>query len=174
MSLRRQKHRAGYSLLELVVALPAMTMLMAGAAAAISLASRATPDSSGTTGATLRAASALELFSAEMACATSITSRSASQVTFVTPDRTGDGAVDTVTYGWANAAGLPFTRQINGSASQTLLGGVQSLTFTYTTITDSGGGGQLARAIDVRLVAPAATSPEVVARVHLLNEPTAP
>jgi hypothetical protein len=105
-------------------------------------------------------------------CASSIVTRSATQISLVVPDRTGDGAADTVRYSWSGTVGAPLQRQINGGTAETLLETVQAFGLTYDTVTV--GATIAVKSVDVRLVAPTAAAPEAVVRMRILNEPVAP
>jgi hypothetical protein len=169
-----QHARGGYSLLELIVCMPVMTLLLFGMAAAIQLARRAMPDGASIPSATLLGGSALDQLASEIAFATSITARSATGITFVTPDRTFDATPESIRYQWSGVAGAPLTRQVNGSAPETLLPGVQSLALTYDTRVDAQSGQQHLQAVNVRMILPAGGSALLDARLETLNEPVVP
>ena len=71
----------------------------------------------------------------ELGASTRITAATATSITGVIPDRTGDAIDDTVTYSWSGKSGDPMLRTVNGGDPQTVLVGVQSLAFSYVTQT---------------------------------------
>jgi hypothetical protein len=166
------KFRFGHTLLEIVVCVPAMTLLMLGMASAIQLARQAMPDGNSRTSATIAAGTALDQFACELAVATTISARSATDITFVTPDRNGDAAPETIRYQWAGTAGNPFTRIVNGSPAEILLPNVQDLSLTYDVRVNAGT--QYCRAVNVRLIVPLGGTAQVDARLETANEPVLP
>ena len=163
-----RRHR-GYTLLELVVSLPLMTLLMVGLGSAIHISARSMPDGKGAASATMHAGAALDLLESELSCATSITSRSGAEIVFVTPDRTGDSIAESLRYRWAGAAGNPLTREFNGSAAETLIPSVQDFALTYEAPI-----AQRLQAVNVRVIAPDGSTARLDARIHTVNEPILP
>jgi len=168
----RRTLRRAYTVLEMMVTLPLLTLLLIGSTAALGIVGQVANNGADISKAAMRNPAALEQLASELECATSIVSRSATQITVVIPDRTGDAAADTVRYSWSGTAGAPLTRQINGGTAETLLDTVNAFSLTYNTVTV--GPTTTAPSIDLRLVAPTAAAPEIVLRVRLLNEPVAP
>jgi hypothetical protein len=164
--------RGGYTLLEMVVALPLLTLLVIGSTAALSIVGKASDNGADLSKSAMRTPAALEQMQSELECATTIVSRSATQITVTIPDRTGDSAADTVAYTWSGSAGAPLRRQFNGGTAETLLETVQAFGLTYNTVT--AGPTTTATSIDVRLVAPTAAGAEIVYRMRMLNEPVVP
>lgn len=117
---RTQSKRGGYTLLELLVASLSATLLVAGLASAMFLASR-TADSTDTTGeAAIQAHAAISDFTADVQLATSFSEISDTAVTFSVPDRNGDDVTETIRYAWSGTKGDPLTRQYNGGAVATV------------------------------------------------------
>ena len=170
-NLRRTLRRA-YTVLEMIVTLPLLTLLLIGSTAALSIVGKVADNGADISKAAVRTPAALEQMASELECATTIVSRSATQITVVIPDRTGDAVADTVIYAWSGAAGAPLTRRINGGTAETLLDTVYALNLSYNTVT--AGPTTTAQSIDLRLVAPSAAASEMVLRLRLLNEPVAP
>jgi hypothetical protein len=164
------RRRSGYTTLEMVVALPSLALLLVGSSAAIGIVCR-TSESGAANDVLVRGPAALEMMSAELECAIALAGRSATMISVVTPDRTGDAANDTITYSWSGTAGAPLTRQVNGGAAESLVRNVQSFALTHNTaLIDTV---QVLQSVDVRLSA-ATGAPELSARMRLLNEPAAP
>jgi hypothetical protein len=164
--------RRAYTMLEMVIALPLMALLLVGTTAALGIVAQVADNGASVGKAVMRTPAAWEQLASELECATSIVSRSATEISVVIPDRTGDAAADTVAYSWSGMDGEPLTRRINGGTAETLLETVHAFGMTYNTITV--GTTQSAQSIDLRLVTPTAAAPEIVVRVRLLNEPVAP
>lgn len=128
--------RHGFTLNEMVITLPLMAMLMLGLGSAIKLASSSVPNGTSVSDTTLTGAKALDLFSADLAFATSITSNvtgssAGRQVTFVIPDRDGLApTTETVTYSWSGINGDPLLRTFNGSV-QTVATNIQEFALAY-------------------------------------------
>lgn len=128
--------RIGYTLLEIVVALPIMALLMAGLGAAIKLAAQSVPNGTTTSSATLSAREVLDLITSDLTYATAIstdvtTSGAAHQLTFNIPDRDGQApSTETITYSWSGTAGAPLTRTFNGTTT-TIASSVQEFTLAY-------------------------------------------
>jgi hypothetical protein len=154
-----------------MIALPLLTLLLIGSTAALSIVGRVAENGADVSKAAMRTPAVWEQLASELECASSIVSRSGTQITVLIPDRTGDGAADTVTYGWSGTAGAPLTRTFNGTV-ETLLETVYAFNLSYNTVTV--GAITTASSIDLRLTAPTASAPELVLRVRLLNEPVAP
>lgn len=164
--------RRAYTLTELVVTLPLMTLLLAGMASAIGLASRSMPDGSTANSAALRTAAAMDQFAVELGYATSITSRTATSIVFVTPDRSGNTVAETITYAWSGTAGAPFTRSINASAAETLIPSVQQFAMTYDA--EVVGSVQYLQGINVSLMTPLGSARPLLVRIDAYNEPLLP
>jgi type II secretory pathway component PulJ len=127
---------SGYTLLEIVVALPIMALLMLGLGSAIKIAAQAVPNATGTASATLSGREVLDLITADLTYATSIgtdvtTAGAANQLTFNIPDRDGlSPATETITYSWSGIAGAPLTRTFNGTTT-TIAASVQEFSLAY-------------------------------------------
>ena len=126
----------GFTLLEIVVALPIMALLMVGLGAAIKIAAQAVPNGTGNASATLSAREALDLIAADLTYATSIgtdvtTAGAANQLSFNIPDRDGlPPTTETITYSWSGTAGTPLTRTFNGTTT-TIAPSVQEFSLAY-------------------------------------------
>jgi hypothetical protein len=131
---------------ELVLATVVLSVILLGMHSAMMLAWRATPQRESLNSATMTAAAGVDLLASELAYATSITSASATSIEFVVPDRTGDGAADSVSYVWSGNKGDPLVRRINGSAAAPVAADVAEFQLVYrkrssllpTTHTESG------------------------------------
>ena len=135
--------RGAFTLLELLVAMTAASVLMAALGSVFVLASRALPQGQGELTSAPLAARALERLGADVACAVALPSGTATGLTVSVPDRTGDGSAETVVYAWDGTPGHALTRTVNGGASETLVSNVRSfgLGYEYSTLTSGSAGG---------------------------------
>ena len=134
--------RRGNTLLELTVALPIMAMLMLGLASAIKVSFQAVPDGTSISATTLTGSRAMDLLSADVTFATSITSDvtmpgASKSLTFTIPDRDGIApTTETVTYSWSGVMGDPLLRTFNGTTT-TVATNVQEFQLNYDKRTKS-------------------------------------
>jgi Tfp pilus assembly protein FimT len=172
---RSGKHaRQGYTLLELTISLPLLTVLMLGMGSAIHIAARSVPSSNTTNSATVAAGATVDRLSAELNYATSVTVASPTSITFVTPDRTGDGSAETVRYSWSGTAGAPLLSSFNGLPDEVLLTSVQTFTLTYDARLDAASGAMLLRAVNVQVLAPLGSTAGFDTTILALNRPQLP
>jgi hypothetical protein len=157
-----------------MVSVPLTLLLFLGMASAIQLARRAMPTGDSHTSASVLGGGAVDQLACEIAFATSIAARSATDLAFVTPDRSSDGAPETIRYQWSGVAGAPLTRQVNGSAAEALVPSVQDFGLTYDGRMDAQSGLQYCRAVNVRMIVPHGGTARIDARVETLNEPILP
>jgi Tfp pilus assembly protein PilW len=137
---RPSRRQRGYSLVELMIALPMATLLMAGLAASVHLAGRSIPSETNLASATLAAGNGLELFAQELQYAAIVNTRTTTVVEFTLPDRNGDASGETIRYQWSGTAGAPLTRQINGSTSEIVVAEVNQFAVNYYTRSQNVGG----------------------------------
>jgi hypothetical protein len=130
---RRGRCSAGHTLLEMVLAMAAATILLGGMASTIFLAGRSLDINDSTTIDTLEAGETLGDVTVDLQNASSFTERAATAVTLTTPDRDGDDLPETIRYAWSGTAADPLMIQCNGGAASTLISDVQDLNFTYAT-----------------------------------------
>lgn len=119
---RRDALRApAFTLVELVVGIVSAAILMTGIASAIMIASRALPAPNKPAEALMNAYQAVEQFVSDAACAVSVSSRTATGVEFLVPDRDGDGSDDAIRWSWSGTSGQPLIRSYNAKAPVTIL-----------------------------------------------------
>src|SRR5215468_12265857 len=123
--------RRGFSLAETLMALGVFSILLIGVGAAMSIAVRAVDDGSSATARTARAAAGISQMCAEIASATSFTTRTSHAVEFTVPDRTGDSAPETIRYEWSAGADTPINRTFNGGTPVAVTGPVGGFDLTY-------------------------------------------
>lgn len=125
----------GYTLLEIVVALPVMAMLLLGLGSAVKIAAQAVPNGTTTPSATLSARELLDLITTDLTYATTINTDvtqpgAANQLQFNLAQSNGSlSTTCQVQYNWPGTAGTSFQRQFNGQ--QTTLPNVQEFTLAY-------------------------------------------
>lgn len=132
---RAPARRRAFTLAESVVALAVFSILLLGLGAAVSIALRAVDAPSSPAAWTARSAAGLSQMCADLAAATSFSVRTPTAVEFTVPDRTGDGAADTLRYAWSGTADAPLTRTLNGGTPQTVASAVGGLSLGYGTRT---------------------------------------
>jgi hypothetical protein len=126
------RHRA-FTLAETVTALAVFSILLLGLGAAVSIAVRAVDTPSSPAAWTARSAAGLSQMCADLAAATSFSVRTPTTVEFTVPDRTGDGAADTLRYAWSGKADAPLTRTLNGGTPQAVASAIGGLSLEYGT-----------------------------------------
>jgi prepilin-type N-terminal cleavage/methylation domain-containing protein len=107
--------RAGYSLLELVIASSLSAVLMAGLAASVQIASQSLDVATGSSTTSREAQQAINQIHEDLQSALDISDLQASSVTFLVPDRDGDGLPELMLYAWGGTAGDPLTCEIDYS-----------------------------------------------------------
>lgn len=129
--------RRAFTLVELVIAGALMAILLVGLQSAVLIASKAIPKP--TEGSDVAAqASALDRLALDVSYAKSITSVSATQITFTVSDRNNDGTDDSIVYSWSATAGDPLIRRANSYDAETILPGVTSLALSLSAETVAG------------------------------------
>jgi hypothetical protein len=126
------RRRAGHSLMELVAAMVASAMLLAGLGSIMLIARQVayTP-----MGATRRTESA-DVFSQladELKHATVIIGQASNVLEFVVADRNADGTAEKIRYEWSGTSGQPLRKSINGGTAVTVLETITNFNATYLT-----------------------------------------
>lgn len=116
---------AGYTLIELLMASAASTLLMGGLASALLISGKTmTADGPASSDAN-RAGLVLGQVTRDLRHALRFSERTATATTFAVPDRTGDGKPDTIRYSWSGVVDAPLTYQLNGDAPLSVLDNVK-------------------------------------------------
>lgn len=131
--LRNPRCRRGFSMLEAVISLTLLSIVMVSVGSAMIFAAQATPDDDSAVMAVLNDHEVLSRITDDLSQAIYITEQTATAVTAVVPDRTGDGVPDRLRYAWGGAGDDPLTYAINGSAPGEVAGDVAGFKLTYTT-----------------------------------------
>lgn len=132
---RRQSIRktSGFTLLEMVMSLSVLAIAFAAVGSVFVLASHVMPTPDNAEGATLNQSAALSRLIEDLQVARYITEDSATAVTMVVDDRTGDGLPDRLRYAWSGNIGDPLTLSINGSAPADVVENLSAFNLAYTT-----------------------------------------
>ncbi len=131
-----RRPRAGYTLVETLVAMGSATFLLVGLATTLAIATSALDtDFVDRDRAVLgEARSSLQ---SDLAAARHFTERTANSVTFAVPDRSNDGKADLLRYAWSGTPGDPLTVSVDGGPAATVLEDVQNFDLSYETETFS-------------------------------------
>jgi hypothetical protein len=118
---RRKPHgsvgrfRQGFTLIELISNMLAMTLLIVGMASSIKLASLSAPQATNPVSAALSATDALELLTNDLRYALTINELTSTRVSLTLPDRDGQApATETIVYTWSGTQGDDLVRTFNG------------------------------------------------------------
>jgi hypothetical protein len=118
----------------MLVSMSAASVLMVGMGSAVFLSSQAFNASDMPPAKRVDAAQVQKQILDDLRYASSFSERSANAVTFVVPDRTGDGLPDTLRYAWSGA-GTPLTFALNSGTAQTLIPSVENFSLNFRTQT---------------------------------------
>jgi prepilin-type N-terminal cleavage/methylation domain-containing protein len=135
MSLRpRQARSSGFTMTEMVIASAILALLLASTMSVTILTrnARSTEDSDDAPTRSAEARRVMEQIATDIKSATQITSRSASSITMVVPDRNGDGSPEWMTY---TLSGSTLYLNYNSILPVTLLSDVTGFRLGYTTAT---------------------------------------
>lgn len=136
--------RRAFTLMEITVSLAVMSILITGLGSAMFVALKVVPTADNAALQTLRGADIAQQIATDLRYATVFQAADPNALSVTVPDRTGDGAPDTIAYSWPGAEGDPVTRSINGGAAVTVLNDVRAFRLDYDSKTvdeDQPGGG---------------------------------
>jgi hypothetical protein len=134
MSSKPHQFRRGigaFTILEMVLALFIVSIILLGVQSAILLASRTSPDRSGSTGSQLLTGSAIDQLNSDLSYATSFTIMTPTMVEFTVPDRNNDASPETIRYSWSGSADDPLLRTVNGGSAAAVVNGVRVFNLVY-------------------------------------------
>lgn len=132
MTRRGFPHYRGHTLVELVAAMGSATLLLAGLASTIFIASRALDTEGSAATAIARGHGTLADVISDLHHALSFSERTATAVTCQVPDRDGDELPETLRYFWSGAVGSPLRVSINGGKVATAVEDVEHFSLTYS------------------------------------------
>lgn len=130
MGLARNRSSA-FTLVEVTLALAMMTLLTAGLASALVLATRAMPDSDSALRQQVRTADVLDAMAEELYSAVHVLQKSNHGITFLVPDRNGDNKPEKIIYTWSGTPGDPLTRRSGTALQENVLKNVEALELRY-------------------------------------------
>ncbi|MEX2670993.1 MAG: prepilin-type N-terminal cleavage/methylation domain-containing protein [Phycisphaeraceae bacterium] len=128
--------RAGFTLIETLMSSALIGVLLVAMGSAIALSSHAIPSPEHAGQGRLAAAAALERLGDDLKHARFVTERTATNITVVVHDRTGDGSADRIRYAWGGQSGGELTRQVNDATPMVVLENVHDLALDYEVVTD--------------------------------------
>lgn len=131
MNINRQKKQSGFTLVELLLTVTVMTVLLGGLASAVLLASHALPDPKNPMTAVTDGSGVLEQISSEIYCATNVTQRTPTSITFTVADRNADGNPEIISYRWSGIPGDPLMRKYNAFVETTAASAVFEFNVNY-------------------------------------------
>ncbi len=126
--MRLNRHRCGFSLIELVTSLAIISILMVAMGSAMVIATRGLPDTSSPFAKKMDAAQVVGQLADEVAYATTILKMSPTELEFVV-DR--NGTPITILYVWDGTPGDPLIREYNDGPDVTVIENVQDFNLTY-------------------------------------------
>jgi hypothetical protein len=127
-----RKLRSGHSLVELVVATIASTMLLLGLGSVMLIARQVAYTPSSAVRCT-QAADLVHQMADELSVCTHVLQQQPRLLEFVVNDRNADGAAEKIRYEWSGTTGTPLQKTVNGVQSA-VIQNVQDCTFTYDTV----------------------------------------
>ncbi len=113
----RRNHNRGFTLIETVLSMAAMSLLLGAVLAGVALTTTALPASHDAGMADTREVQAIERLVNELSVATGFTTLTTAEVTFTVPDRDNDSNPEVIRYHWSGVPGEPLIRQYNSRAA---------------------------------------------------------
>ena len=126
--MRIDRHRCGFSLVELVTSLAIISILMVAMGSAIVIASRGLPDPTSPLAEKVDAAEVVGQLAGEVVYATSILKASPTELEFVV---NRNGAPTTISYSWSGTPGDPLVRQYDTGTPVNVINSVQQFNLSY-------------------------------------------
>ena len=132
---RSPPHRGqrGFSLIELVIGSVIALVVMLAAGGTLHLMTRGAASLQASAQLATDASVAMTRLRRELGAAVTISSLSASYITFTHPDLNGDGADDTIRYEWSGTAPSPLLRRVGAGEAVPLVDNVTQFTLSYET-----------------------------------------
>jgi hypothetical protein len=168
----RQLSRRGHTLVELVTAMIASAILLAGLASVMYIA-REVAYSPTASAQRINASEVVNRLSEELRFATFLFAHSTHALEFVVADRDGDGTAERIRYEWSGTPGDPLEKAINGGTPFTALDSVDDFQSALTVDAQSMGGAtrSFASRAAILLQPTEATQSRIDASIPLENEP---
>jgi hypothetical protein len=129
---RQGKRRvvSGHSLLELIFAMVASAVLLAGLGS-VMLVARQVAYTPAASSRRLEASQVANQLADEVRDATFFIAHTAHAIEFVVADRNNDGTAERIRYEWSGTPGDPLNKTVNGGTAIAVLASVQNLQFNY-------------------------------------------
>lgn len=162
---RRVRCRSGQTLIELVIAMGVAGTLLVGMASATLITLRASDTSGSPLMSVLDAEAALNMMTADLQYALTISESQPTAISVTVPDRDNNGSPETIRYSWSGIVGQHLTRAYNGGAAKNIARGVHEFRIGYQpTLADL-------RYLDVRLRLSPDTRTRLDTAIAMVNEP---
>lgn len=122
--------RFGHTLMELVFAMTAASMLLVGLASTMFLG-RQVAYAPNLSERVLEGSNVVSEIRGELRYAIHLVKHSANEIKFVVSDRTGDGVEDVIQYSWDGTPGAPLLKSVNGSDPYEAISSIQEFDLAY-------------------------------------------
>lgn len=128
---------SGHTLLEMLLSLVLLSIVMASVGSAVMFASQAVPDDDSAIASLNRDSMLMSQIAEDIANAKYVIEQSATAITVVVSDRTGDDIPDRIRYAWSGVAGDPLMYQLNDAAATALTASVVRFELSYAAVSAS-------------------------------------
>lgn len=125
--------RRGFTLVEVISSLGAVSVLLVALGGALLLALRAVPARAESTLQRLDNQIIVDQIASDLAFADVILDATERRIEIVVTDRTGDGVVDEVVYSWSGVVGDPLIRTLNGDQVTNIASSVSDFRLAFRT-----------------------------------------
>jgi type II secretory pathway pseudopilin PulG len=122
--------RRGHTLIELVFAMAASAVLLAGLGS-VMLIARQVAYAPAASSRRLEASQIANQLADEVRAATFFVAHTSHTIEFVVADRNNDGTAERIRYDWSGTPGAPLNKTVNGGTPVALLASVQNFQLTY-------------------------------------------
>lgn len=130
---RRASAVGGYTLIELVVSMIGVSVLAAGLAASLSIATQSLSVGDGDLADARAAHRVLAQLHRDAQSATAFSELTPSSVAMTVPDRDGDSVPEVIRYAWSGVVGDPLTAAYSGQGERNIAENVQSFSLAWLT-----------------------------------------
>ncbi len=163
--MRLNRHRCGFSLIELVTSLAIISILLVSMGSAMVVATRGLPDPSSPFAKKMDATQVAGQLTTEVAYATALTVASPTAIEF-TVDR--NGTPITISYSWSGTPGDPLVRRYDAGTPVNVINSVQQFNLDYL------GSGAIVGLVKIFLDAGSVEAAPLYTAATLLNKPESP
>ena len=131
MRASRQSRRGGFTLMEVILSVVIVSIILGALVSTLMITQRGLAGSTNVARDASRGRDATDVILLDLSLAMSFSERTATAVTFLVPDRDGDGQPETIRYAWSGVVGDPLTRQVNGGTVAVLVDDVDDFSLDY-------------------------------------------